>query len=253
MKLRIRQKLLFYVAVISLIAYLGIVGYILVKTQEKAVADAQNIANLYAQGNANDSKALLMHDLGIANAMAMDIQQYFSADDSVRSEVLHQLLSGVLGENERYYSTWVSLELNAIDPEWTNSHGRQRHTFFNDGTKAIDSLNLEHDDLESLYYKIKLSKKEEITDPYYLNEYSSEDGLKEEILGSSICVPLIHEGAFAGIVGMDVALNVFDYITTIKHYERASTFLLANNGDIVAHENKELVGKNIAVDLLSLD
>src|SRR5690606_9000140 len=98
-----------------------------------------------------------------------------------------------------------------------------------------------------------LSKKEEITDPYYLNEYSSEDGLKEEILGSSICVPLIHEGAFAGIVGMDVALNVFDYITTIKPYERASTFLLANNGDIVAHENKELVGKNIADDLLSLD
>ena len=243
MKLKLRGKLTLSITAAFFITYVVIAGYIIINTQQKAVDDAKHIAKQYALRNANESKALLMRDLGVANAMVADLKQYFSSNDSIRSEAVLKLLSGIATHDERYHSSWVSIELNAIDPSWGKNHGRKRYSVYRNLDYVVDSLNLEKDDIESLYHDLKLSKKEEITDPYYFSEYSSTK--KDDVFGTSVCVPIIVNGAFAGIAGMDLSLNNFDFITQIKPYESATTFLVSNNGTIVAHENKNFIGKNI--------
>jgi methyl-accepting chemotaxis protein len=251
MKLKLRAKLTLSITAIFLFTYLVIVGYIIVKTQGKAIEDAKNIANQYALRNANDSKALLARDLGMASAMAADIEQYFQENDSLRSEAIRKMLLGVVEKDSRYHSTWASLELNALDPDWGKNHGRKRYTVYRNKDWVTDSLNLDGDQIGSLYHDLKLSKKEEITDPYSFSEYSSTK--KDDVFGTSVCVPIVIDGRFAGLVGMDLALNNFDFITQIKPYKHSSTFLLANNGAFVAHDNKELIGKNVTESLKSAE
>lgn len=251
MKLKLRAKLTLSITAIFLFIYLVIVGYIIVKTQDKAIEDAKNIANQYALRNANDSKALLSRDLGMASAMAADIEQYFQESDSLRNAAIRKMLLGVVEKDDRYHSTWASLELNALDPAWGKSHGRKRYTVYRNKDWVTDSLNLEGDQAGSLYHDLKLSKKEEITDPYSFSEYSSIK--KDDIFGTSVCVPIVIDGRFAGLVGMDLALNNFDFITRIKPYEHSSTFLLANNGAFVAHDDKKLIGKNVTESLTSAE
>lgn len=247
MKLKLRAKLTLSIAAIFLLTYVVIVGYIIYNTQNKAIADAKNIANQYALRNANDSKALFSRDLGVASAMAADIKQYFQENDSLRSEALLKLLSGVVGQDDRYHSTWASLELSALGAGWDKSYGRKRYTIYSNMDRVVDSLNLDGDKVGSLYHDLKLSKKEEITDPYSFSTYSSTN--KDDVFGTSVCVPILIDGQFAGLVGMDLALNNFDFITEIKPYEGSTTFLLANNGAIVAHPDKDLIDKNITETL----
>jgi methyl-accepting chemotaxis protein len=244
MKLKLKAKLSLSIAAVFLITYVIIIGYIIINTQKKAIADAESLANQYALRNANDSKALLARDLGVASTMAADIEQYFQENDSIRSQAILKLLLGVVNKDDRYHSTWVSLELNALDANWGKSHGRKRYTVYRNKDSVIDSLNLDGDKAGSLYHDLKLSKKEEITDPYSFSEYSSSTD-KDDVFGTSVCYPILLNGAFAGLVGMDIALNNFDFITQIKPYEHSTTFLLANNGTIVAHQNKELIGKSV--------
>lgn len=247
MKLKLRAKLTLSIAAIFLLTYVVIVGYIIYNTQQKAVADAKNIANQYARRNANDSKALLSRDLGVASAMAANIKQYVQESDSLRSEAVLRLLSGVVEQDERYHSTWVSLELNALNEGWGKNYGRKRYTVYSNMDRVVDSLNLDGDQAGSLYHDLKLSKKEEITDPYSFSTYSSTN--KDDVFGTSVCVPILIDGQFGGLVGMDLSLNNFDFITDIKPYERSTTFLLANNGALVAHPDKSLIGKNITETL----
>lgn len=251
MKLKLRAKLTLSIAAIFLFTYVVIVGYIITQTQSKAIDDAKNIANQYALRNANDSKALLSRDLGVASAMAADITQYLHESDSLRSEAVLKLLYGVVDQDDRYHSTWVSLELNALDAGWGRNYGRKRYTVYRNKDTVVDSLNLDGDKIGSLYHDLKLSKKEEITDPYSFSEYSSTN--KDDVFGTSVCMPILIDGAFAGLVGMDLALNNFDFITEIRPYEHSSTFLLANNGTIVAHPDKTFIGKNITEALGSTD
>ncbi|AHM62723.1 pas sensor protein [Flammeovirgaceae bacterium 311] len=243
MKLKLRAKLTLSIAAVFLFTYVFIVGFIIVNTQHKAIEDATNIANQYALRNANDSKALLSHDLGVAGAMAANIEQYFQESDSLRSMAILKVLLGIVQQDDRYHSTWASLELNALDPAWGKKFGRKRYTVYRSKDSVVDSLNLDGDKVGSLYHDLKLSKNEEITDPYSFSEYSSTN--KDDVFGTSVCVPILIRGEFAGLVGMDIALNNFDFITQIKPYEHSTTFLLANNGTIVAHADKALIGKNV--------
>ena len=243
MKLKLRGKLTLSITAAFFITYVVIAGYIIINSQQKAIDDAKHIAKQYALRNANESKALLMRDLGVANAMVADLKQYFNTSDSIRSEAVLKLLAGIATHDERYHSSWVSIELSAIDPSWDKNHGRKRYTVYRNLDSVVDSLNLDQDNVGSLYHDLKLSKKEEITDPYYFSEYSSTQ--KDDVFGTSVCVPIIANGAFAGIAGMDLSLNNFDFITQIKPYENATTFLVSNNGTIVAHEKKDFIGKNI--------
>jgi methyl-accepting chemotaxis protein len=245
MKRGIRFKLLFYIGITSLVLYVIVFGYLIFNSRSLSLDLSENVIKQYAWRNANHTKAIINRDLGIAQGMAASVNQYMDQDSSLRETAITHLLNSVLSLDKRYYASWLSLELKNIDSSWTQPYGRKRYTFYQKGDPVIERINLEGDDPGSTYYQLKQSKNEVINDPYDLNKYNYSGDKRNNIFGTSLCVPVIRNGEFIGLVGMDMTLDIFSYITTIKPYETASSFLLSNNGTVVAHENTNYRGKNI--------
>ena len=63
---------------------------------------------------------------------------------------------------------------------------------------------------------------------------------------TSVCVPIVRDGAFIGVAGIDLALeDLSKAISTIKPYETGYAFLVSNSGAFVAHPNAELQAKPV--------
>ncbi|MDN5200087.1 GAF domain-containing protein [Fulvivirgaceae bacterium BMA10] len=244
---KIRTKLMLLITIVSLVTYILCISYVIIKFRQKAVEKAKDLAHSYTIQNANEAKSQLNKDLGMARAIASTIALYQNDSVLLRETTIDKILTSVLYEDERYYSTWVSLELNAFEPSWGKPYGRKRFTYYRvGGEPSIDSVNLDGDLIGSTYFRLKTTKKEEINDPYYFSLYNDSDDERNNIFGTSVCVPLLIEGQFAGLAGMDMSLDNFNYITQIKPFENANTFLVANNGTFVAYENMDLIGKSIS-------
>jgi len=242
-KWSIRKKLVLYTLPALAIIYILSVSAITVSLRKKAIEDAYNLAQGYIFRAANDVKASLNEDLGVAGAMAYSLAQL--EDDSVeaRESIVEKVLNGVLKNKQKYYSTWASLELAAYDPTWGKTYGRKRFTYYKQGNPIIDSVNIQGDEPGSTYLRLKNSKKEEITNPYYYSEYSVTSDSRSDVFGTSICVPILIDNQFAGLAGMDMRLDYFNYIAELKPFEKSNIFLLSNNGTIVSSSDLTLQGK----------
>jgi len=166
-----------------------------------------------------------------------------------RRPLFDETLKQIARRNANYTAVWDTWELRFTDPNWTMPHGRVSRSFFHDeynniGIK-IDSLDLEDDDFESMYYMYKLVPEEAITNPY---PYSYTGLKKDEVLETSILVPLNIGKQFAGLTGIDIELSHFQqFIDSINLEQPFDVMFFAFNGDIVAHPNKTFVGQNIVV------
>ena len=155
-------------------------------------------------------------------------------------------------ENPKYASVWDSWEYRFLNKNYTKKFGRIITSFFREGDQiqyAGDSINFEGDDTASMYYNIKITNKEFITEPYF---YKLGDNL---VLMASIGVPLNINNEFAGIVGVDIALeNFVGMIDSIKPFDGSEAFLVSDRSTIIAHPDKSLLGKSyLESDSLDID
>jgi methyl-accepting chemotaxis protein len=96
------------------------------------------------------------------------------------------------------------------------------------------------------YYDIMDKKVEYVMDPYFFTYQQGE----EEILETSVTVPILDDNKAVGMAGFDLPLQRFqDLIVNIHPIDQSYAFLIAFNGQYVAHNNQGLVGKFIEQDL----
>ncbi len=169
------------------------------------------------------------------------------SDDNSYDELIHNqdiIIKNIIEETPQFLSIGISWEIAAIDTNYKKNHGRYRHLYYwKEGkiAKNTDTLDLESDNIGSLYYLFKISKKDGITDIYY-DTYT---GRKEdEELMSSIAIPLVKNDFYAGLVACDISLERFqDIIKQVKPVNEAQTFLISQNGKIVANSTGEFINK----------
>lgn len=245
-RLRLSVKMLIFILSASAFIYILAIGYISINFKETAIEDAKKLTDSYAREYAFLIKASLDVDMNTARSIAQVMFDYDKLGYYESREFFNQTLKKVLEEDDGYVSVWDSWELQFIDSAWKKPHGRVSTAFFRKQGSidlTIDSLDLIDDNVTSIYYKIKISGKETITDPYF---YSYTKQKIDEILETSIVSPIIKNGHFVGIAGMDVSLEHFKkIIDTIKPFENSNAFLIANNGSFVAHQNRKYIGRNI--------
>lgn len=86
------------------------------------------------------------------------------------------------------------------------------------------------------------SKKESMIEPY---EYVTNSG--DKMVLTSPTVPILLNGKFLGITSVDITLNsVIDLINSIRPYDVGYAMLIASDGNVVSHPNKDLVMKPLA-------
>jgi methyl-accepting chemotaxis protein len=244
MKLTIRRKLFVLVAII-ITTYGLAVGFILINFKNKLTEDAKQLTIAQLNKNASSASAIINGDFKIARTMASTLTETIALETSIREDVTGKILDAAVKQDKRYLSTWLSMELSAIDPNWTRPYGRKRYTYYQSGDPVFDTVNMDGDVPGSLYFNLKQSKAEELTEPYLLSSTSEVKDARNEYLGTSVCVPLIQNGEFIGLAGTDITLEALDFIARFKPFPGSTSFLVSNEGVIVSHEDLELIGEKL--------
>ncbi len=247
-KSSINQKLLLSILTTVIIVYVVTFGYITIKTRQNSIQNTERLADTYTRENANLTENFLNNDMSVAETMANTFAGYEKIPTIKRNSIYNDILTDILKEHPSYISVWLQWEISSIDNKWKKPYGRIRHTFFREDNKIKynnDTLNTQGDDIGSLYQTIKVGKKDVITDPYPFL-YNAESGI--QILESSLCIPIMQDGNFKGLTGIDIELAEFTKITdSIKPFENSYAFLVANNGVLVAHPNKHNIYKKLSI------
>ncbi|TRX72670.1 methyl-accepting chemotaxis protein [Carboxylicivirga sp. M1479] len=244
--LRLKSKLLLYILASFTIIYGVTLGYISISLKQNSLKDSKAIidANLKASSNLieNDINQVIVATKTIRDAY----DGYLSQDESYRDDVYGDILYGWLDNNPELLSTWQIWELKALDESYDMKNGRQRNVCFRlNGqiTTTSETVDMNNDNLTSLYYQGRDYNKTDIWDPYY-------DVVTEELAGilmTSIIVPQQDaQGEFIGMVGVDVGLNdMSKIISNLDLYEGAVSYVLSRDTSIVAHTNADLVAKKL--------
>lgn len=157
------------------------------------------------------------------------------------------IIESIIEDTPQFNSIGISWEIHGIDSTYKKNHGRYRYLYYwlnGKITERQDTFDLEGDDIGGLYYLFKISKQDGVTDIYY-DSYSGKK--EDEHLMSSIAIPIVKNDNFLGLVVGDVSLERFNkIIQDIKPVPEALTFLVSENGKIVANSNGENINKPLS-------
>jgi PAS domain S-box-containing protein len=231
------------ILLITTIAYAVSVGYLVIKLSKISLREAYEKADIIARESANLVRTSLNHDMDISRTMVHAMSNFREIPESQRADVFTSMIYGIAIENPSILSIWGSWELNALDKSYNKPFGRQRYTYYReDGAIKYQEqrLNTEGDDIGSGYHNVKVSMKETMIDPYWF-AYTDD---RPQFLEASTAVPLIEDGEFRGLFGMDIPLNSYQEISNSIHpFEGSYSIMLSNNSTIVGHPNKEFLGE----------
>ncbi|MEN9444059.1 MAG: Chemotaxis regulator BdlA, partial [Bacteroidota bacterium] len=163
-----------------------------------------------------------------------------------RIDTQNEILNKTLEQNEHFMALWVSWELSYLEPSLMQHFGRQRYMYKkNGGTISFsnDALDLSGEETNSTYYRVKLTKTEEVTPPFRLT-----GNVQDSILVTTIMVPIFVNERLVGVTGIDVDMSRYDGILSrVRPVAMSEVSLLANNGSFIANSMNSWHGKNIAL------
>lgn len=244
-KMNLKTKMLVYILTSTLVIYALALGYVSFKLNNIAKDNAKELANTYVREYAIETKANLSVDMNMARALANVSMGFKNLPQEQMEEILNEMIFHLLEENPNFLSTWYSWELSAFQPGWKKPYGRKRLTYYrNDGEilfkeEVIDTV---AGFSKGAYYEMLEKKTEYVMDPYY---FTYKDG-EAEVLETSVAMPIVVDGVSVGVAGFDLLLQRFqDIVKEIQPVEGSYAFLIANNGQFVAHKNEEFIGRFI--------
>lgn len=243
MKIKLNYRLLISILSVTVIVFMITFFYIGYKIKPILRNDVERIADAYAGQYANLVRSFLTEEMHISKTMAYQFETMgdLSGEQKIASSL--KLQEKIFSEHLDYRSVWMSWELQFLDPNWQKPFGRIRINLHGKGGKntvQFDTLNANGDDLGSLYLETKTKLLDVLTDPYVDNY----DGVEE--LVASVCNPVIINGQFAGLAGIDIPLSRFkDIISKAENIYESNVFLVANDGIFVGNQDKKFVGTSI--------
>lgn len=237
----IRFRFTFLLIISSFILYASIVTIVIVRFRSDSVSRARFLTENLAKEYANMAIADLNVDMNLSRGMSFAFQSNWKNGNALDSEFYKLMLENVAKGNHDILAVWVNMELNAIDPQWTRTNGRERHTLVTlKGQENFISerLNTEKEDIESDYYKLKKSKIVEFSEPYY-DTYGTDP---TQFLMSSVCTPIFDDRQnFIGLTGIDFSLDrLTPFVEQLIPYVGTKAMVISNQGIIVAHPDKNL-------------
>ncbi|MBI9069261.1 MAG: GAF domain-containing protein [Salinivirgaceae bacterium] len=256
-RLSLHRKMIIFLIPASLLVFGGAIAYIITKSRQKAIEDTMKIADESAEKYAQIIKSDIDAEFDIARAMSYTFNSFHTLENIQRREIYDKILMDVFQASPQYVSFWLNFELTHVDNSYLNKSGRARYTYYRDNFNKIDYYTdtLDRDvskiNSESAYQKMKVSKLETLIEPYYFSYTGKED---EQVLETSICVPILRNGEFAGLVGSDLLLDYFqDILSKIEIYGGGYAFFLSNKGTIIAFPDEEKIGSNFREEYKNAD
>ncbi len=249
---KIRTKLIALIGLVVVVALVSTIVIVAKKSSDMAKANAFK----QAEETANRYGMTVKSQIDEAMSAARTTAQTFEAMKelgNIDRKTMNEVLKNMVLKNDKFIGVWTCWEPNALDgkdAEFSNLEGHDSTGRFIPYWSKVDGklelVPLVDYDIQGAgdYYLIAKETKEEVVlDPYYY-----EIGGKD-VLITSLVVPIIHEGKFVGVAGLDIALDTFqDMIKGIKPFETGYASLISNNGIYVGHADNEKVGTDLESD-----
>ncbi|MBI9068706.1 MAG: GAF domain-containing protein [Salinivirgaceae bacterium] len=246
-RLRLSIRMLIFIVSTASIAFFVTLKIIGENFKEAAFAETMETTNNQAKKYASIIKTSLEDDFNKIRTYAQMVEESEVLTIRDRRNVYNKTLEKIIYENKDYTAVWDSWELRFEQENYTLPYGRVSRSFYytaeGDVRLKVDSLDKHGDNYESLYFMYKLVPEEAITNPYF---YSYTKAKVDEILESSLIIPLLVNNEFAGLAGIDLKMEHFQsVIDSINKEQDFDVMLFSFNGDVVAHPNKLFIGQNI--------
>jgi len=243
MRINLNTRLLLAILAVAVPVFISTFGYMAFNLRPERIHDMENLADAQAGKYANLVRSYITEEAKISRTMADNFETMENLSGDLKEQYTKALLGQIYAKNPNYKAIWMSWERSFLDPNWNLNYGRVRYNYFKSQGKTllqIDSMNTNGDDVGSLYHQLKTSKVERLTEPY------TDDFNGETELIASVTSPIVINGKFAGLAGIDIPLSRFKGIISQAEILNGSiSFLVANDGVFVGNQTEKLVGSSI--------
>lgn len=245
--LKLRTKILASMGLVALLSISAVIFILSIKSVDMAKASAYQIAGETARNNGNYVRAELEVAMDTVRTLSYTFEEMKFSQD-VNRETMNKILINVLKDNPQFIATWTLWEPNALDgrdAEFVDKLGSDSTGRFipywskKNGEVHLEPLvNYEAQGAGDYYLIPKENKRETIIEPY------AYPIVGKDVSVTSLVVPLIVEGNFVGVVGIDIALDTIQKVVSeIKPLEAGYASLISNQGKYVAHHDISQIGK----------
>jgi len=229
-----------------------IIAYLATSTRNEAISKAKELAIITAQSVANETEAFFAEGVLITRTVAQSFQALKNSGMTER-EHTNMVLKGILEKNPNFLSVWTQWESNAWDEkdaEYVNTVGsdklgRYANTYYRDMGQIVlsDATLYENADDQDYYAIPKSSKQETILEPYY---YSYSENSTKEFYETTFIVPVLENGYFHGVVGVDFELTELQKICNkVELFNSGFASIISNQGIITSHKDESYINKSI--------
>lgn len=247
---RLRTKLLSVILGVIILSFVLTIGVITWNGSQVAKKEAFESSQETAYRYANVVKNQLDYSMDAARSLAATfegLKKQNVTDRAVYDAVLRQMLE----RHPDFLGVWTVWEPEALDGQDALHKNQPGHDqtgryvpYFNRGSGLIKvEPNVDYDDpIKGVFYQIpKRTREETLLDPilYPVNG--------KPVLMTSLIVPILIDGKFMGVTGVDISLDTIAKITDpIKPYNTGYINVIANNGIRVTYPNKPAqIGKHM--------
>lgn len=250
-KLSLRNQLLLVVACIVVAGFTLTVSILSRQAAQYQFSTSMSYATELAQRSGSDATAIMRQALETARSMAASMVALSDSGHAKRSDG-DAILRETLQQNPGYLGVWAAWEPDAfdgrdeafVDTPLSDSSGRYLPQFsWDSAQKNIEQGVLTDYDTPGPgdYYQIpKQSGQNSLLEPYLYN-FGGND-----VLLTTISVPVFDQGSFLGVVGVDISLaGLQDIVENIRLYDTGYASLLSTDGMFVGDRNSSTLGKTL--------
>ena len=246
----IKVKITFFAGVTLLVVMCALIAYSGINLWNVSMEDDIAEAEALADGYASRAAAELEVSIDTARSIAVAIAGIIESGAIADRIVVDSMLLGVLKDNPGFIGISVGMEPNALDDmdelyintEGHDATGRYIPYFSRAADGRIIKSFLEGYDTDDYYQLPKRTRTECIINPYFYKVNG------KDVFMTSLMAPIMVKGEFIGVVGIDVALDVFQKQMTdaVVFGGSGKLCMIANNGDIAAFGGApDLIGVNL--------
>ncbi len=250
----IQMKIALWAGCCLMLVTVILIGYGVWRLRTQAMDAAQMSAIALGEAKAAQIEAEVELAMDAARTMAQALSAAKSQNLDLTRDQVNGILRGLTSDNPNFIGTWTIWEPDAFDgrdAEYVNvppydETGRFIAYWNRDDTGNIQVETPQDYQIEGPgdYYQIPKRKQEEtITEPYLYPVQG------KEVLMTSIVVPIMVEGTFHGVAGVDMALDFFQaHAEDIDAYEgTAQMILISHEGTFVGSTgNPDIVGRHLS-------
>ena len=173
------------------------------------------------------------------------------------SGMMFRQLRGIIEANPGYFGAWMILEPDFGRPKDAaaakNLDAQRRLSFWwlrRNGTVVLDTASGQSSGGPEAYYAMAAeTKRAVIMDPTWIELPGG-----DKTLVTSVAVPIVIEGSFKGVIGVDLSIDTLGAaMASGKFFAHDYSTVITGNGMIVAHPKKDIIGKNYAEVLPEID